>query len=472
MRLKTNLVLGAVFLALLAFVYFHEIRGGEKRKEEAERAKELLAFDEAEVQKLVIDRGDTVVALERGDAGWALTGPVEDEADQAAVDRYLRNVKETERERVVRDSAAVAGNPGLTSEYGLDDPRLRVALRTGEGWLDTLVFGSDTPTETYTYVQERGANPEILLVRAWRFDNLNKGAFDLRDRRVLPFTKDQVVEVRLSRQDTQIVLAKDGGHWRLRQPVQGAADDDAVDGLLNRLQSAQAESFVAERTGAGDLARFGMDSATVDLTLLVGQDRAEKRLRVGRQTETPDQFYAQDLSAPQVFAVDSSLVGQLRKSVAALRDRTPVTVETQDVKRLEMERQGVLLAAEKDTSGTWRIVQPEAREARSWKLDQTLTDLTRLEAQEYVLGPAPSGRYGLDPPRLLIRLSGEAGPLATVRLGTDTQGQAYLKVGEDPQIYRVDQGSLEDLDVGLEELAQPVPAAPSAQTDTASAASP
>lgn len=134
MRLQTNMVLGAVFLALLAFVYFYEIRGGEKRKEEAQRSKALLTFDEGDVQQLVITRGDTVIVLQRHADGWALESPVADQADQAAVERYLRSVKETERERVVKDSSEVAANPGAAAAFALDKPRLEVAVQTHAGW--------------------------------------------------------------------------------------------------------------------------------------------------------------------------------------------------------------------------------------------------------------------------------------------------------------------------------------------------
>ena len=39
MRLKTNLVISVFFIALLGFVYFYEIKGGEERRVEAERAR-------------------------------------------------------------------------------------------------------------------------------------------------------------------------------------------------------------------------------------------------------------------------------------------------------------------------------------------------------------------------------------------------------------------------------------------------
>ena len=130
MRLKTNVVISVLFIALLGFVYFYEIKGGEERRVEAERERQLLDFSDHEVQKLTIDRGDTLLVLERQDDTWRLTSPVQTGADAEAVERYLRTLGETEVEGdPVRDSTAVAADPTILAEYGLEEPRLRVHIR-------------------------------------------------------------------------------------------------------------------------------------------------------------------------------------------------------------------------------------------------------------------------------------------------------------------------------------------------------
>ena len=94
MRLKTNLVISVFFIALLGFVYFYEIKGGEERRVEAERDRQLLDFSDHEVHRLTIDRGDTLLVLEHQDDVWLLTSPVDTDADVVAVERYLRTLRE------------------------------------------------------------------------------------------------------------------------------------------------------------------------------------------------------------------------------------------------------------------------------------------------------------------------------------------------------------------------------------------
>ena len=172
------------------------------------------------------------------------------------------------------------------------------------------------------------------MVRAWRFDNLDKGVFDLRDRRVLAFGKDDVVEVRRSGAAGAVVLARADGNWRLREPVAALADKDAVEGLLDKLDTAEIESFVAEDPDAEALKGYGIEGASgMEVALLVGGDRAEKRLAFGWDNGQ-GRYYARDASRPQVFLVDSTLVQELAKGVDDLRDRKPLRFDREAVERV------------------------------------------------------------------------------------------------------------------------------------------
>jgi hypothetical protein len=467
MKFKTNLVIGAIFLGLLAFVYFYEVKGGEKRRQEAEKSKQLLDFEDSEATRLVIDRGDTTVVLEKAGGDWKLTAPVRDRADQEAVERYLRNLRETEREKVIADSAAASGDGKVAARYGLDEPRLKVLLETEGGVRDTVLLGSDSPTDRYTYAQQRGANPEIFAMRAWRFDNLDKGAFDLRDRRVLAFDKDEVVEVRRERQGERAILVKEEGQWHLRQPLEARADKDEVDGLLNQIKNAQIEAFVAESADQETLAEYGLQGpAWLELSLLVGADRAEKRLSLGRQEEK-GRFYARDASRSQVFSVDSTLAQKLAKGIEELRDKKPLRFARDRVARIELvNSMGQAIAAEKDTAGIWSIAAPEPAEAKSWKFNSLLTDLEQLEAE----GFATSALFETARQKgelLHCKLLAEDGQvLLEARFAGAAEGPLYLSAAGDPSVYAVGKDDFAELDLKLDDVAQKPKPSPPAAADT------
>jgi hypothetical protein len=468
MSLRTNLVVGAVFAALLAFVYFYEIKGGEERAAEASTAKELLSFRESAAARLTLDRGDTLIVLEKLDGEWRLTQPVTDTADQDAVERYLGNLRESEREGVVADSAEVAASGAVAGRYGLDTPRLEVLLELDEGALDTVVFGDDSPMERFSYAQQRGANQEIFKVRAWRFDNVDKGVFDLRDKRVLPFTSDDVQSVVLEGVGGRIMLERgQGNSWRLTEPVSGRADGDAVGSLLSRLQDGKAAAFAAEDPGPDQLADYGVAPVqTLEVSLLVGAERAEKRLRIGAPTAS-GHYYARDMSAPQVMEIDTALVRDLNKTLDELRDHTVVRFTRSQVARVELHRPGEdLLAVQMDTARVWSVAEPQSLPARAWKMTALLSDLEALAARDFA---APDGE-GVRGAALLLRcvLSGASGTLVDVSFTSDVGGALYATCAGDPAVYILDPADFTSLDLRLDDLAEmPEPEPASADSVTA-----
>lgn len=461
MKFKTNIAIGAVFVALLAFVYFYEIKGGEERREEAEKSKQLFVFQEDDAQRLELLRGDDALVLDKGAGGWNLSAPMTDGADQEAVERYLRNLLECEREKVVVDSAAASAEEA--AQYGLDAPRLKVRLQTEGGTEQVVAFGSDSPTDRFTYAQLQGDNPEIFVVRAWRFDNLDKRAFDLRDRRVLAFAKDEVMQVQRWGAGGAAMLARAELGWQMREPVVARAAADAVDGLLDKIDQAEIEAFVAEDPDTSALAAYGLGerAAQVEIALLVGSDRAEKRLAIGGADEQ-GRWYARDASRPQVFLVDSTLVQELTKGLSDLRDKEPLRFERDQVERIVLTRgTETEFAADKDTSGVWHLSEPMGRDAKSWKLNSLLSDLGQLEVADFAEElPAEAA------PAFSIELLGAGQALLTTRFSTAAE-TSYLQQEGDDAVYVVSSDDFAELDLDIDDVAQAPkkPAEPAASSE-------
>lgn len=461
MKFKTNIAIGAVFVALLAFVYFYEIKGGEERRQEAEKSKQLFVFQEDDAQRLELLRGDDALVLAKGTGGWNLSAPMTDGADQEAVERYLRNLLECEREKVVVDSAAASAEQA--AQYGLDAPRLKVRLQTEDGSEQVVAFGSDSPTDRFTYAQLQGDNPEIFVVRAWRFDNLDKRAFDLRDRRVLAFAKDEVMQMQRWGTGGETVLARAEPGWQMREPVAARAAADAVNGLLDKIDQAEIEAFVSEDPDTTALASYGLGdrASQVEISLLVGEDRAEKRLAIGGADEQ-GRWYARDASRPQVFLVDSTLVQELTKNISDLRDKKPLRFEREQVERIVLTRgTATAFAADKDTSGVWHLSEPMGRDAKSWKLNSLLSDLEQLEVEDFAEElPAEAASA------FSIELLGEGQALLTARFSA-AAGTSYLQQEGDDAVYVVSGDDFAELDLDIDDVAQAPkkPAVPAASSE-------
>ena len=446
MKLKTNIIIGAIFALLLAFVYFYEIKGGQERRQAAERSKQLLDFKESEVERLALIRPEGSIEVERIEEGqWRVVLPVEDGADGEAIARYLRNIAESEREKVIVDSAD-ARSADTAARYGLDRPRLGILVETEEGALDTLFFGTDAPTDRYTYVKQSGSNPEIFVVRAWRYDNLDKSVFDLRDRRVLALSKAEVTEASRAGISGPVSLRKEGADWLLQEPIVARASTEAVDGLLGKIETSEISEFVDEAPDGEVLVAYGLDSRAVEWSFRMGQDRVEKRLSIGREDDE-GRYYARDESRPQVFLVDSTLVYRLTQEVTELRSKKPLQVEPDRINRMEYRRGPVLIfAAEKDTSGVWNLQDPPGQKAKSWKLNALLTDLQSLEATGFA---APQGGE----PALNVRLMEDGQSLHYVKFFLRDE-EIYLEQDGDSHAYKIDTDVFADIDMELDEVRQ------------------
>lgn len=446
MKFKTNAIIGLIFLVLFAFVYFYEIKGGEDRRKEADKSKQLLDFTAADVQRLTLSRGDTTIVLHKGLNGWKLSSPVVDEADEEAVERYLRNLGESEREKIVVDSAAVT--EAEAAKYGLDTPRLTVSLQAEGGIEQVVKWGTDSPTDRFTYGQISGDNPEIFVVRAWRFDNLDKSVFDLRDRQVLAFAKDEVVEVHRDGPGGKLVLVHGEENWLLSEPVVAFADEDEVNALLNKIDSAEIEAFVDEKPDPEDLQAYGFGAQQLELAFIIGPDRAEKRLTIGWENGQ-GHFYARDASRPQVFLIDSTVVQQVSKSANELRNSKPLRFDREAVAQISLAQKGQqIFTAAKDTLGVWNLMEPAGHETKSWKLNSLLTDLEQLEVKDFAV-ELPTGAVEV----LAIELMSGGQTIVAVQI-LQAEGRLYLQQQGDNAVYVVSAEDFAELDLALADVAQ------------------
>ena len=467
MRLKTNVIISAVFACLLGFVWFHEIKGGEKRDLDAERARQLVDFSDQEAQRLTIQRVDTTIVIERRDDAWVITEPIDTGADAEAIDRYLRSLKESEIEGdAVVDSATVAADSSVLAVYGLERPRLRVHLalvQSAKGNPDTLRFGDDTPTERFTYVQQAGANPEIRTIRAWQFDSLDKSIFDLRDRHVLHFDREQVTGLTLHRRDEaggqQITAERSGAVWHITAPLQTAADDAAFDEILTRVSNARISTFVHEIPTAANMDEMGLATGDefVHLSLQIGEDKEEKHLFLGAKQDQGDHF-AFDSGRKPIFVIDSTVVRYLVKSLDDLRDRQPFERLKEGVQGIDLVVAGeTRFRAQRDSTGIgWLLTYPLDRQANDWRLNDLLTALAQLRVEDFVADAEDILSlnvvdYGFASPQLRMVLHMGAGESVFVEV-VESQGAVYARRADVPAIFAVPQQSLQDLSPTLDEV--------------------
>jgi hypothetical protein len=239
MRWQTTAVLAVVLVALGAFYYFYEIRGGPAREKAAGQKGRLWTADVADVTEAELRRGAEVVRLTREGDGWRLVEPVRARGDRGRIDETLVGLTTA---RVDREITAA---PAQLAEFGLDKPAAEVALRLKDGRQLAVALGAKSPTGAWVYARELD-RPAVFVLSESVLRDATRPLADLRDRTVLALDQKSVSALEIQTREETLAVEQGDGRWRLTKPVALAADTETIGDFLEKLQAQKVKEFVAE----------------------------------------------------------------------------------------------------------------------------------------------------------------------------------------------------------------------------------
>ncbi|MCC6728604.1 MAG: DUF4340 domain-containing protein [Chthonomonadales bacterium] len=225
-----------------------------------------------------------------------------------------------------------------------------------------------------------------------------------------------------------IALARQGGGWRLEQPVQGPADADAVKKILDGLLE-QTTDYVMERPPR-DLSGFGLAKPGLKVTLS-GVGGRRRALEVGGEDPAKQAVYVREAASGRVFLLPSTGVADARAATPdSLRDRALIAVKPAEVTGITLARPSGTVAIERQ-GGAWRLTRPWQAPADGIAADSLRDSLASLRAERFVAaGAAGQARYGLARPRLVASVFDARGAHA-VRVGArDPAGGGFYAARE------------------------------------------
>jgi hypothetical protein len=426
--LRSFLALLVVAAALGGFLYY------DSKKEPADTNKQEKVF--ADVQADKIDQitvksasGDRTTVQKQG-SGWQLAQPVAMAADEAEVSGLASNLSSLEVQRVIDEQASDF------KQYGLDPAHVEVAFKAG-GKDRTLLLGAKTPTgsDMYARVPDK---PRVFLVSSYLDATFNKSAFDLRDKTILKIDRDKVGRVEIAAGDRTVTLDKQGADWRVTTPFDARADFSAVEGILGRLNSTPMKSIAASDATGKALKEYGLDKPSA--TIRVTSGSAQAGLAIGKSAGE-GVVYARDVSRPLVFTIDSSLADELKKPADEFRIKDLFDARAFNTTRVEVTRQGVTLAFEKDKEN-WKQVTPSAKAADTAKVEALLTALTNTRATGFEPKAAATG---LDAPELTATLKFDEGK-QTEKVAFGKKGSdAFARRDGDTAAAKIDASTLDSI---------------------------
>jgi hypothetical protein len=372
--MKKLVILFTIFLGLVAFVYFYEIQGEEKREEVRQLEGSLLRVKQDEITAVEISPFQKEsIALNKEENRWMIERPIRSGADAETVGALLRDLESASRDLVV----SVAGSD--IEKYGLDRPLFRLVLEAGPE-RKTLLIGREDFTGNDMYVQLEG-DSEVFLTSRTLSTVLDKELFQWRDKKVLAFERPQVQAIELDNAEGKIRLRRQDEEWFMEAPLRERADQGKVTGLLSTVEFAEVQEFVDDHpeelesyglVPARATLRIQLDDAPIWRTLELGQERGEYSL-------------VRNSEWPFVFTVNPELPDRLNQTVWDFRDKSVVDVDQTEITQVLFRRNHGEEMVLKYLDYTWTIEKPDShkdQEAQAYQFWYPITDMAFLSIDD------------------------------------------------------------------------------------------
>ena len=370
--LTSTIVLVVVLAGLGGYIYFVD---SERPAGGLEEKDKVFAVEAEQLEEITVTSDGETTTLQKTDGVWKITAPVAVDADANEVAGLTSAITGLEVSRVVAETAE------NLADYGLAEPRIKVAFKAAGGTSGELHIGDKTPTQSDMYAVKSGEN-RVLLVPAFQETSLAKDTFALRDKRILQFERDKVDTVEIAVPGApDVQVARDGTEWIVKAPIQTRGDYSAIEALLTRLATGSMTEIIDPNSPQS----FGLDSPTAVVTVGAGSTRAALELGA----ESDGKLYARDRARQLIFAVDPSLAADVKKTADDLRDKDLFEFRSFNAQRVRLIRgkeqfEFQKVAGSGEDADKWqRVIDGKTTDVDLTEMEDLLTKLTALRAQSF-----------------------------------------------------------------------------------------
>jgi len=416
---RAGLALLLVALGLGLYLWLVEMPSEQKRLQVATTAKKLVDFKEDDVQGFTIISAQGEVEVAREGGRWTIRKPKPLEADATAVSEFLRTLLLAQVSRVVDE------NGTDLKAYGLDTPRLTVSLRLGSG-TQTVRVGDAGPLSATLYAK-RDDSPKVLLTTLAGRDLAMKSIQEFRRKRVLSFDRLRVTRLKIVGPQDTIVLYREGqgekAVWKIKAPIETAADQPEVRSLLFALEDLKAQDFIDDpKEHAAKRAALGKPLATITLR----EDETDRTVSLFLDPRESAAAYAENTPQEPLYQITRAAAKDLAKGLFDLRAKQLIAAEPDQVKTLVIKTGGQEYALSRE-GADWLLDGDPKAKLDAARINMFVTRVVRLQAEKIVTEkPTDLKPYGLANPAAELVAAGEQGKLlGRIIFGRPAQGLAY-----------------------------------------------
>ncbi|SFM93158.1 DUF4340 domain-containing protein [Thermodesulforhabdus norvegica] len=269
---------------------------------------------------------------------------------------------------------------------------------------------------------------------------------ELQARKVFDFSPDKISEVRVVRSDGKTVkLVKEEKGWVIREPLQAAADDASVKGLLNVMADLEADRWIDVK--GGEAGQYGLDRP--NLVIEAVDSEGKHVLSVGIKNPAETHYYARVGESKRVFLMSASRWNILNKDVYDLRRKELAVFQNDDVEAITVSWADGGSVEVKKESDKWFSPQEPDVKIKSSKVENVIDQIRWLRARKFLdeLTGGEDGegsllsKYGLDKPEVKVDVLLQGGKKIRIAFAEPEEGSNTELVA-----YSSDLGSIVNTD--------------------------
>jgi hypothetical protein len=376
----------------------------------AYRPLQLWQIGPDDLAEIRVQKSGQEYRLKKEGLAWHIVEPFSADALAALVQPMATEIANPRAERY---EAHVAKD---LKTYGLDQPYLRVAVKTAtKTEADkpkdyTLLIGKPTADGASTRFAKLDSSDAVVVVGEKLAAALDKNALDLLDRNLLTLDAKSIIQIQTTGTGGTTTIQSDKDGWRVQAPrAEFTADTETITTYLKTWSNLRADRFAGYGPKV-DLAAYGLDkpqrTITVSLKSSDGDAKTKHALALGKAVpDDPAACYGRLDEQPGVFVIAPPAVGQLKMTYLDFADRTVWKLDAGNITSIRRQMNGNDLELAKQDSG-WQLIKPATVGADAPTLDELTATLANLRAERVVAYPAKDLKpFGLDSPTAQVTLS-------------------------------------------------------------------
>lgn len=345
------------------------------------RDHQLAPFLTPEIDRIVLTQAAGEIELTRQQDQWQIERPIKARASQGAVTRMLKKISET---TVLQFQDEEGGG-----ELETENSPSAITLFSGQSKVKIACGApvSNQPGHIYVRVSDR---PSTFIVDESLAQTLAQKPNDLRDRKIMRLNPDLVDRITITTKGQRTAqLSRKERRWLISDQNDAPADDEAVDRLINTLNSGEVSRFVSD--SASDLTNYGLDSPALEFAFssYSSENTAEETagetriatLAIGREED--ENYYARVEEEPYIVALPKPMVDELPTNDFNFRSHEILNLPRSDLATVEVTKNGSTVVLTRNPKGQW-IVQGQDGSQNDLAIQTFLNTLSGLQSSVWV----------------------------------------------------------------------------------------